>query len=124
MGLFNFFRRNKKPRYIVDDTQIDRSYIENRFQFLVDSGYKYQFYQKNWEREFIYTLRDCCVEVYLDGRVFDCVIQTKEFPRSNITENPLVDSFFKERFFKLTNVQRIDMAVTLLYDNAETFLLK
>ncbi len=124
MGLFDFFRRNKKQRCIVDDTQIDRVYIENRFQFLVDSGYKYQFYQKNWEREFVYTLQECCVEVYLTGSAFDCVIRTKDFSRSNITQNPLVDSFFKERFIKATNIQRIDMVVTLLYQNAETFLLK
>ena len=124
MGLFDFFRRNKKQRYIVDKTQVDRTYIENRFQFLVDSGYKYVFYQKNWESEFIYTLQECCVEVYLTGYTFDCVIQTKDFPRSNITQNPLVDSFFKEQYFKASNIQRIDMAVNLLYENAETFLLK
>ena len=40
MGLFDFFRRNKKQRYIVDKTQVDKAYIENRLQFLVDSGYK------------------------------------------------------------------------------------
>ena len=124
MGLFNFFRRNKKQRYIVDKTQVDRSYIENRFQFLVDSGYKYKYYQKYSEREFIYTLNDCRVEVFLDGYVFDCVIQTKEFPRSNITQNPLVDSYFQERFFRAINLERIDMVVNLLYENADKFLLK
>ena len=124
MGLFDFFRRNKKQRYIVDKTEVNREYVENRFQFLVDSGYKYQFYQKNWEREFVYTLQECCVEVYLDGYVFDCIIRTKGFPRSNITQNPLVGENFKERFFKATNIQRIDMVVNLLYENAETFLLK
>ena len=124
MGLFKFFRRNKKQRRIVDDTQIDRSYIENRFQFLVDSGYKYKFYQKNWEREFVYILQECCVEVYLCGHVFDCVVQTKEFPRSNITQIPCVDLFFKERFLKATNIQRIDMVVNLLYENSDNFLLK
>ena len=122
MGLFDFFRRNKKQKYIVDKTQVDKEYIENRFQFLVDSGYKYEFYQKNWEREFVYTLQECCVEVYLDA--FDCVIQTKDFPRSNITQNPLVGENFKERFFKAINLERIDMIVNLLYENADTFLLK
>lgn len=124
MGLLSFFRRNKKQRYIVDKTQIDREFVENRFQFLVDSGYKYKYYQKYSEREFIYTLNDCRVEVFLNSYVFDCVIQTNGFPRSNITQNPLVDSFFKDRFFKATNIQRIDMVVTLLYENAEIFLLK
>ena len=124
MGLFNFFRRNKKQRYIVDKTQVDRSYIENRFQFLVDSGYKYQFYQKYSEREFTYTLNDCRVEVFLDGDLFDCVIQTKDFPRANITQNPLVDSYFKERFFRAINLERIDMVVNLLHENADAFLLK
>ena len=123
MGLFNFFKRNKKQRYIVDDTQIDRAYVESRFQFLVDNGYKYTYYQKNWEEEFVYELKDCLVEVYLDGCVFDCVITTKSFPRSNITQNPLVDLFFKERFFQATNIQRIDMVVNLLYENASDFLL-
>ncbi len=124
MGLFNFFRRNKKQRYIVDKTQVDRSYIENRFQFLVDSGYKYQFYQKYSEREFTYTLNDCRVEVFLDGYLFDCVIQTKDFPRANITQNPLVDSYFKERFFRAINLVRIDMVINLLRENADVFLLK
>ena len=124
MGLFNFFRRNKKQRYIVDKTQVDRSYIENRFQFLVDSGYKYQFYQKYSEREFTYTLNDCRVEVFLDGYLFDCVIQTKDFPRANITQNPLVDSYFKERLFSAINVGRIDMVINLLRENADVFLLK
>ena len=124
MGLFDLFRRSKKTKCIVDETQVDRAYIENRFQFLVDSGYRYKFYQKNWECEFIYTLQECCVEVYLVGHAFDCVIQTKDFPRSHITQNPLVDSFFKEQYFKAINIQRIDMAVNLLYENAETFLLK
>ena len=124
MGLFNFFRRNKKQRYIVDKTQVDRSYIENRFQFLVDSGYKYQFSQKYSEREFTYTLNDCRVEVFLDGYLFDCVIQTKDFPRANITQNPLVDSYFKERFFRAINLVRIDMVINLLRENADIFLLK
>ena len=124
MGLFNFFRRNKKQRYIVDKTQVDRSYIENRFQFLVDSGYKYKYYQKYSEREFIYTLNDCRVEVFLDGYVFDCVIQTKDFTRANITQNPLVDSYFKERFFRAINLERIDMVINLLHENADAFLLK
>ena len=124
MGFFSFFRRNKKQRYIVDKTQIDRAYIEDRFQFLIDSGYKYEFYQKNWEHEFIYTLQECCVEVYLTGRAFDCVIQTKEFPRSNITKNPLVGEDFKERYFRETNIQRIDMAVKLICDNSNLFCLK
>ena len=124
MGLFNFFRRNKKQRYIVDKTQVDRAYIEYRFQFLVDSGYKYKYYQKYSEREFIYTLNDCRVEVFLDGYVFDCVIQTKDFTRANITQNPLVDSYFKERFFRAINLERIDMVVNLLHENADAFLLK
>ena len=124
MGLFDFFRRNKKQRYIVDKTQVDRAYIENRFQFLVDSGYKYEYYQKYSEREFIYTLNDCRVEVFLDGDLFDCVIQTKDFPRANITQNPLVDSYFKERFFRAINLDRIDMVVNLLHENADKFLLK
>lgn len=124
MGLFDLFRRSKKTKRIGYKAQVDREYIENKFQFLVDSGYKYEFYQKNWESEFIYTLQECRVEVYLTGYAFDCVIQTKDFPRSNITQNPLVDSFFKEQYFKASNIQRIDMAVNLLYENAETFLLK
>ena len=124
MGLFDFFRRNKKQRYIVDKTQVDRAYIEYRFQFLVDSGQKYEYYQKNSEREFFYTLNDCCVEVFLDGYVFDCVIQTIEFTRSNITQNPLVDSYFQERFFRAINLERIDMVVNLLHENADKFLLK
>ena len=124
MGLFNFFRRNKKQRYIVDKTQVDKAYIESRFQFLIDSGYKYKYYQKYSEREFIYTLNDCRVEVFLDGYVFDCVIQTKDFTRANITQNPLVDSYFKERFFRAINLVRIDMVINLLRENADVFLLK
>ena len=124
MGLFDFFRRNMKQRYIVDKTPVDRTYIENRFQFLVDSGYKYVFYQKNWEREFVYTLQECRVEVYLDGYVFDCIIQTKDFTRANITQNPLVGEYFKEQYFKASNIQRIDMVVNLLHENADAFLLK
>jgi hypothetical protein len=124
LGLLNFFKRNKKQRHIVDRTQVDRAYVENRFQFLVDSGYKYEFYQKNWEREFIFTLQECRVEVYLDGYAFDCVIRTKDFPRANITQNPLVDSYFGERYFKAINLERIDMVINLLHENADMFLLK
>ena len=124
MGLFDFFRRNKKQKYIVDKTQVDRAYIENRFHFLVDHGYKYKYFQKNSEREFIYILNNCRVEVFLDGYVFDCVIQTNEFSRSNITQNPLVNSYFQERFFRAINLERIDMVVNLLYENADEFLLK
>ena len=124
MGLIDFFRRNKKQRYIVDKSNVDREYVEQQFQFLVDCGYKYDFYQKNWEREFVYVLQECCVEVYLDGCIFDCVIQTKDFQRSNITQNPLVGEDFKEQFFKATNMQRIDMVVNLLRENAGVFLLK
>jgi hypothetical protein len=124
LGFFSFFIRNKKQGYIVDKTPIGRAYIEDRFQFLVDSGYTYKYYQKNAEREFVYTLNDCRVEVFLDGYVFDCIIQTKDFTRANITQNPLVDSFYKDRFFEATNIQRIDMVVNLLYENADKFLLK
>ncbi|MBO5938120.1 MAG: hypothetical protein J6Q82_01295 [Clostridia bacterium] len=124
MGFFGLFRKKEKQKYIVDKTQVDKTYIENRFQFLVDSGYKYEYYQKYSEREFIYTLKDCRVEVFLGGYVFDCVIQTKDFTRANITQNPLVDSYFKERFFRAINLERIDMVVDLLRENADVFLLK
>ena len=124
MRLFDFFQKKQNKRYIVDKTQVDRAYIENRFQFLIDAGYKYEFYQKYSEREFIYSLKECCVEIYLDGYTFDCVIQTNDFPRSNITQNPLVDPYFKERFFRAINLERIDMVVNLIYENADAFLLK
>ena len=52
------------------------------------------------------------------------VIQTKDFTRANITQNPLVDSYFKERFFRAINLERIDMVVNLLHENADAFLLK
>ena len=123
MGLIDFFRR-KKQRYIVDKMQIDREYIEKRFQFLIDSGYTYTFYQKNWEREFIYTLKECRVEVYLDGYAFDCVIQTKDFSRANITQNPLTDSCFEKCYFNAKNSERIDMVANLLHEKADVFLLK
>ena len=124
MGLFDLFRKKEKQKYIVDKTQVDKTYIENRFQFLVDSGYKYEYYQKYFEREFIYTLNNCRVEVFLNGYEFECVIQTKDFTRANITQNPLVDSYFKERFFRAINLERIDMVVNLIYENADAFLLK
>ena len=124
MGFWDLFKKTNKPKYTVDKTLIEKEYMESRFQFLIDSGYEYVFYQKNWEREFVYTLQECCVEVYLDGDAFDCVIRTKDFPRSNITQNPLVDSHFKERFFRAINLERIDMVVNLLYENADVFLLK
>ena len=124
MGFLGLLRKKEKQKYIVDKTQVDKAYIKNRFQFLVDSGYKYEYYQKYSEREFIYTLNDCRVEVFLDGYVFDCVIQTKDFTRANITQNPLVDSYFKERFFRAINLERIDMVVNLLHENADAFLLK
>ena len=124
MGFLGLLRKKEKQKYIVDKTQVDKAYIESRFQFLIDSGYKYKYYQKYSEREFIYTLNDCRVEVFLDGDLFDCVIQTKDFPRANITQNPLVDSYFKERFFRAINLERIDMVVNLLHENADAFLLK
>ena len=46
MGFFGLFRKKEKQKYIVDKTQVARADIENRFQFLVDSGYKYEYYQK------------------------------------------------------------------------------
>lgn len=124
MGLFDLFRRSKKTKRIGYKTQVDREYIENKFQFLVDSGYKYEFYQKNWECEFIYTLQECCVEVYLVWHSFNCVIQTKDFSRSNITQNPLVDHCFKERYLQASNLKRVDMVVNLLHENADAFLTK
>ncbi len=124
MGLFNFFRRNKKQRYIVDKTHVDRAYIENRFQFLVDAGYEYKYYEKYSEREFVYSLKDCRVEIFLEGYIFDCVIQAKNLPRSNITQNPLVDQYFETQFFKAINLERINMVVEVLHKNADAFLLK
>ena len=124
MGLFNFFRRNKKQRYIVDKTHVDRAYIENCFQFLVDAGYEYEYYEKYSEREFVYSLKDCRVEIFLEGYIFDCVIQAKNLPRSNITQNPLVDQYFETQFFKAINLERINMVVEVLHKNADAFLLK
>ncbi len=121
MRLFNLFKKLKNG---VDKIQVNQEYIENQFQFLIDSGYKYKFYQKYWEREFIYTLEECCIEVYLNGQAFDCVIRTKDFPRSNITKNPLVGECFKEQFFKANTMQRIDMTVNFLRENADVFFLK
>ena len=124
MGLFDFFRKNKKQKYIVDRTQVDKAYIENRFQFLVNCGYKYKYYQKYAEKEFVYSLKDCKVEIFLNGYTFDCVIQTKDVPRSNITQNLLVDEYFKERFSKAINLERINMVVDVLRKNSDAFLLK
>ncbi|MBE5730662.1 MAG: hypothetical protein E7350_01755 [Clostridiales bacterium] len=124
MGFFDLFRRSKKGKYIVDKTEVKNEYIENRFQFLVDCGYDYMYYQKNAEREFVYSLNDCRVDVILDGDVFDCIIKTKDFGRANITQNPLVVEGFKEQFYKATNVQRVDMVVNLIHENADVFCIK
>lgn len=114
-------KKNEKEKYVVDKLQVDQEYIENQFQFLIDNGYNYKFYQKNWEKEFIYTLEECRIEVYLDGQAFDCVIKTKDFPRSNITQNPLAEEHFKKQFFKANTIERIDMVINLLRENADVF---
>ena len=124
MGILNLLKNRKKTIHIVDKTQVHRRYIEYKFQFLVDSGYKYKYYQKNSEMEFVYTLKDCCVELFVDGCYFDCVIKTGDIPRSNVTQNPLVDTYFKERFARAINIERIDMAVDLINKNADIFLTK
>ena len=124
MGLFNFFRKNKKQRYLVDKTQVDRAYVENRFQFLVDNGYKYEYYSKYAEREFIYSLKNCRVEVFLDGYMFDCVIQTKDCQRANITKNPLITKEFQDKFLVASNQERINMTVNLIQEHSEEFLLR
>jgi len=124
MRFFDIFKKAKKQNCIVDKTQVSKKYIENQFQFLVDSGYKYKYYQKNAEKEFIYVLKDCRVEFFSDGYRFDCVIQTKNFTRANITQNPLVGEYFKERFSRAINLEQIDMVVNLLRENADVFLLK
>ena len=67
MSFFDIFKKSKKEKYVVDKTPVDGEYIESKFRFLVDCGYKYVFYQKNWEREFVYTANECRVEIYLDG---------------------------------------------------------
>ena len=46
MGFLGLLRKKEKQKYIVDKTQVDKAYIESRFQFLIDSGYKYKYYQK------------------------------------------------------------------------------
>ena len=74
--------------------------------------------------EFIYTLKDCCVELFVDGCYFDCVIKTGDIPRSNVTQNPLVDTYFKESFSRAINLERTDMTVDLINKNANIFLLK
>ena len=72
---------------------------------------------------FIYTLKDCCVELFVDGCYFDCVTKAGDIPKSHVTQNPLVDTYFKERFARAINLERIDMAVDLIKNNADIFLL-
>ena len=52
MGILNLLKKRKKTIHIVDKTQVDRRYIEYKFQFLVDSGYKYKYSAVNQERLF------------------------------------------------------------------------
>ena len=107
-----------------DESPIGKKYIEHHFQFLVDSGYRYEFYQKNSEREFVYYTNDCRVEIYLIANIIDCVIQTKEFARTNITQIPLVGKNFKRCFLNASSHKKIDMIVKLIQENAEVFMLK
>ena len=124
MGFWNLFTRERKPKYVVDKKPIENETIARSFQFLIDSGYRYEFYQKNSEREFVYTLEECRVEVFLVGNKFDCVIQATSFPRSNILKNPLVGEEFEAHFLTASNQERINMIVNLLRENADIFLLK
>lgn len=124
MGFLGLFRKKEKQKYIVDKTPVDKAYIESRFQFLIDSGYNYKYYQKYSEREFIYRFFDkCSVEIFLEGYYFTCIIQTSDFPRSNIMQNPLVDKSFEDQFLKANNLERINMVVNFLYKNSYAFLL-
>ena len=124
MSFFDIFKKSKKEKYIVDKTPVDSEYIESKFRFLVDCGYKYAFYQKNWEREFVYTANECRVEIYLDGYVFDCVIRAKEIERVNLLESPLASEGFVSSYLKASNHERADMTAELLKENAEIFLQK
>jgi hypothetical protein len=124
MSIFDIFKKSKKEKYIVDKTPVDSEYIESKFRFLVDCGYKHVFYQKNWEREFVYTANECRVEIYLDGYVFDCVIRTKDVERVNLLESPLVDEGFVSRYLKASNHERADMIADILRERADIFLQK
>ncbi len=120
MGIFDFC---KKQKYKIDKTYISNDYVERAFHFLIDSGYEYKYYQKYSEREFIYKLKDCRVEILFEDYVLDCVIKTTDFPWSNITQNPLVSEDFKAQFLKASNQERIDMIVKMLRENSDSFLL-
>ena len=124
MSFFDIFKKSKKEKYVVDKTPVDSEYIESKFRFLVDCGYKYAFYQKNWEREFVYTANECRVEIYLDGYVFDCVIRAKNIERVNLLESPLVDEGFVSRYLKASNHERADMITDILRERADIFLQK
>lgn len=124
MSFFDIFKKSKKEKYVVDKTPVDSEYIESKFRFLVDCGYKYVFYQKYGEREFIYTANECRVEIYLDGYVFDCVIRAKNIERVNLLKSPLVDEGFVSRYLKASNHERADMITDILRERADIFLQK
>lgn len=118
--MFNFFRKNEQKT----KTSVNQEYIENAFSFLIDSGYNYKFYQKNWEKEFIYSLGECCIEIYLTGSAFDCIVRTKDFSRCNISKSPIASEHFKQEFTKSNSIKRIDMTIDLLHENANIFGLE
>ena len=120
MGIFDFC---KKQKYKVDKTYISKDYVERAFHFLIDSGYEYEYYAKYSEREFIYKLKECRVEILFEDYVLDCVIQTTDFSRSTVTQTPLASDDFKAQFLKASNQERIDMIAKMLRENSDSFLL-
>lgn len=123
VGIICYLVKRKKDKQANDPMVYYYEYVVRQFQFLVDHGYTCQFRQKHMENEFVYELGECYVQVSVNDRNLECVIQGKTLVRTNITQSRLVDENWKQRFYIAHKTDKIQMIVCFLKENTGEFLL-
>lgn len=99
-----------------------KTYIQNKFRFLIDRGYKMQYYFRNGEEEFCYSDDNLIVTVFNEPGYIDVATYEKAsfpFGRSANIRKILPDEI-DEDIKTLSPMQKIDYFADLVFKNIET----
>ena len=118
MAFWGLFKRGKK-----DINSLSTCYIKKQFAFLKKSGYTLDFCERNGEREFVYSFKNCTIEIYICDFHFGCTIKTEGFERTNLLETQFATSDFIAKFNLSSNIEKLEMIIVLLQKNKDKFYL-
>ena len=113
---------NLHPLYLEDDTIVSTDYIINKFDFLVNNGYKLIKKENKKRRYFKFKKFSSIIKLYIKHNVINCYVETENYFEVSLLNSKFVSEGFDVKYYQSNNYEKIDLIVNIINNNINEFL--